>query len=348
MTASASTPEPTVAASDPPLLSIIVPAYNVAPYVAAAIESALDQTYPHLEVIVVNDGSTDRTLEIIESVAALRKDARLKIANRANGGVPAARNTGIAMASGSLIGFLDADDIWRPSKAQEQVAHLLADPTIGISFSFSEYIEEDGRRTGKIARPRKPHPTLHDMIRANHVGNGSTPIVRRECFDMAGPFNESLRSCEDHEMWCRSMWVTGLRTVAIARPLTLYRVRDSSLSFDFGNFVKYSELATSCLRERLVDVPSYLFRASQAEHYRVAAWKAELTHRHPDAVRLMARSLRTWPWHFLYSFHLAATSLALFLPTRDREQITVWYRMWRDRYLAWRDRGKNSQAQTPR
>lgn len=315
-----------VASANAPLLSIVIPAFNVGPYIAAALHSALDQTYRGVEVIVVNDGSTDHTAQVIADVMALRSDSRLRVIHQRNGGLSAARNTGIAAAAGEFIGFLDADDVWHPTKAERHIRHLLADPTLGISYSHSQYIEEDGRPTGRIAATRKISPSLRDMIKANHVGNGSTPVVRRICFKQAGTFRTSLRSCEDYELWCRILWATELRAEAIPEPLTLYRLRSDSLSFAYRTFVANADMAVESLRAELPGVPGRYFRAGRAEHYRVAAWKAELTGQHREAVRLVMRSLQLCPWLILGDFKAGSTALALLMPPWLRQQLTVWYR----------------------
>lgn len=318
-----------LSAATEPSLSIVIPSYNVAPYIEAAILSALDQTFTDLEVIVVNDGSTDQTAAIIERVAAERADPRLRIIHRANGGLAAARNTGIEAALGEFIGFLDSDDIWHPTKAAKHIDRMRADPAIGISFSHSQYIAESGVPTGGILFAKKTKPSLHDMIRRNHVGNGSTPIVRSICFKKAGVFREELKSCEDYEMWCRILWATDLRAEAIQEPLTSYRLRDSSLSFNFEKFVSNADLAMSALRKRMKHVPERLFRAGHAEHYRIAAWKAAITGQDKSAANLLIRSLRLWPWLLLYDFHVGATILALLLPTKLRLQLMTWFKSLR-------------------
>lgn len=312
-----------------PALSIVIPSYNVAPYIEAAIVSALDQVFTDLEVVVVNDGSTDETPAIIQRIADERADPRLRIIHRPNGGLSAARNTGIEAARGEFIGFLDSDDIWHPAKAQKHMAQLRADPSIGISFSYSAYIEEGGKPTGGFLFAKKTEPTLHDMIRRNHIGNGSTPIVRRACFEVAGVFREELKSCEDYEMWCRILWSTDFRAEAIGEPLTSYRLRDSSLSFNFDKFILNADLAMIALRREMKHVPERLFRSGHAEHYRVAAWKAALTGQDKSAIALLLKSLRLWPWLILYDFHAGATAFALFLPSKPRQRLMAWYKSLR-------------------
>lgn len=312
-----------------PELSVIIPVFNAAPYIADSINSALDQSFADLEVIVVNDGSTDDTAQAIEAVVRARSDPRLHVITRANGGASAARNTGIAAARGEFVGFLDGDDLWCPTKAERHIEHLRKDGGIGISFSYAEYLTHDGKRTNKFWLTKNLNPTALDMIVSNHIGNGSAPIVRRFCFEKAGGFPEDLRRCEDHEMWCRILWCTQLRAAAIPEPLTLYRLHGDSLSFAFENFLADGEKALSSLRATMNDVPEHHFRAARAEQYRIAAWKAELTNQHRAAVHLAARSLRMHPRQVLDDLRQGASTLALLLPPGWRIRVTGWYRCLR-------------------
>ncbi len=301
-----------------PLLTIVIPAYNVAPYVRAAVESALAQTYSDLEVIAVDDGSTDATPTVLESTRRASGDPRLRIVRQQNAGLAGARNTGIFHARGTFIGFLDADDVWLPDKAELQIAMMQGDSSIGLSFSDSEYLTEDGCATGSILQAAKVRPTLHDMIRRNHVGNGSAAIVRRECFDTAGLFRPELRSCEDYEMWCRILDRTTFRAQSIPRPLTLYRVRETSLSFDTMRFVENADQAIACLREEMPGVPERVIRAGHAEHYRIAAWKAISSGRSRDGFTLMARAARLRPLLLLADWRAFGTLVALVVPRDAR------------------------------
>jgi glycosyltransferase involved in cell wall biosynthesis len=311
------------------MLSIVIPAYNVSAYIEEAIDSALAQTLTDLEVIVIDDGSTDDTAEVIERVIKKHNDPRLKVLRRANGGLAAARNTGILMSSGEYIGFLDADDIWLSTKTERQVEMMDRDPTIGISFSQSRYMLENGALTSHLLQADKLSPSFHDMIRRNHVGNGSAPIVRRRCFEQAGRFNEALKSCEDYEMWCRILWLTEFRIQGIPEPLTLYRIRDTSLSFNFAKFLANADLAMTALRTQMRYVPERVFRAAHAEHYRIAAWKAGSTQQDAVARKLLLKALRLWPWLIVSDWRVIAVAVALLIPRQSREGIIGRVKSWR-------------------
>lgn len=311
------------------ILSIVIPAYNVAPYIEAAIDSALAQTLRNIEVIVVDDGSTDTTPDVIEHSIDKHRDPRLKVLRRKNGGLAAARNTGMLLATGKYIGFLDGDDVWLPEKSHLQISVMEADPTIGISFSHSTYMLDDGTVTENILYADKLVPSFHDMIRRNHVGNGSTPIVRAECFRQAGRFNEALKSCEDYEMWCRILWLTEFRAVGVDRPLTLYRLRNSSLSFNFEKFLANADLAMAALRSQMKNVPEKVFRAAHAEHYRIAAWKAGSTQQDAVARALLWKALAIWPWLLFSDWRVAAVAAALLVPKGIRADLVGKAKMLR-------------------
>ncbi|HEX8374526.1 MAG TPA: glycosyltransferase family 2 protein [Geminicoccaceae bacterium] len=294
-----------------PILSVVIPAYNVERYIEAAVRSALGQTLREIEVLVVDDGSTDATPLLLARLERELRDPRLRIIRKVNGGLSAARNTGIRAARGALIGFLDGDDLWRPEKAERHVARMDRDRRLGVTFSHSEYLTDDGRPTGRLHVSRLRRPGLGQMIRRNHVGNGSSPVVRRECFAQAGLFDEGLRSCEDYEMWVRILGTTRHAIGRIPEPLTLYRLRDSSLSTAFEGFLASADQAVATLRERLPAMPERVFREGHAVHYRIASRKAVSLGQRLLAIRYFGRALAICPWLFLIDPRAVATALLI-------------------------------------
>jgi glycosyltransferase involved in cell wall biosynthesis len=300
-------------------LSIVIPAYNVAPYIAAAVNSALQQTIHDVEVIVVDDGSTDETALVLTALAEEWRDGRLRIIRQENGGLSEARNTGIRAAKGQYIGFLDADDIWRRNKAERHLAALEADPEVAISFSHSEYITEDGLCTGRYQLSDCAAPTLIDMIRRNHVGNGSSAIARSECFRSAGLFRKELCACADYEMWCRILATTGMRAKLVPEALTLYRERPASLSYS-ENFVVDGELAIAALRASISAVPAEVFCVGLAETYRIAARKAASQNAKLRATTYLLTALWYNP-QLMGNWRAIGTLAAIFTPARLRSYL---------------------------
>lgn len=220
-----------------PYASIVVPAYNVAATLGETLRSLLDQTYGAYEIIVVDDGSSDMSVAIARSFG----DARIRVVRQANRGLAGARNSGIAAAKGTYIGFCDADDLWRPGKLAAHVAHLQNNPQVGISFSGSILIDEESQPTGLAQRPRLHAITAAHMFRRNPIGNGSSPVIRRAALeDIAFRprhedlrdwyFDERLRQSEDIELWLRLMLTTDWHVEGIPGLLTKYRVAAKGLS----------------------------------------------------------------------------------------------------------------------
>jgi glycosyltransferase involved in cell wall biosynthesis len=307
-----------------PLVSVVIPCYNVQAYVSESICSALDQTYRHLEVIVVNDGATDGTQAVIDAALSDRRDPRVRVLQQSNGGLSAARNTGIFAARGALIAFLDGDDVWRADKIEQHVKLMQSDSGIGLSFSFSEYMTENGHRTGAELTTRRCEPTLKDMILRNHFGNGSTVVARKECFELAGCFSPELKSCEDYEMWCRILWITRCKAVCVPYPLTYYRLRESSLSFNVMKFTASAELSIRRLRDQLGDVPAGWLRQGLAEHYRIAAWKAAMSGQDRQSRQLLWRAVHEYPCLALSDFRPVAIVAFLLLPAAHRASAAAW------------------------
>lgn len=297
-----------------PALSVVIPAYNVGSYVGRAVESVLDQTCQDIEVIVVDDGSTDDTAEILASIARDRRDGRLVIVRQANSGLSAARNAGIRRARGRFVGFLDGDDAWHPKKAERHIALMDVDSSAMITFSHSVCIGEDGEPTGVRLETGKPELLLDDLIRSNLIGNGSTPVVRRECFEAVGLFRETLRSCEDYDLWCRILSLPGARAVLVPELLTFYRIRHDSLTFDFERFLGAAEDVMRRLRQDFPEIGERVLREGHAEHYRIAAWKAATTKRRWLALRYLSKALRICPWLPLLDLRASGTLAAIILP----------------------------------
>ena len=124
-----------------PLVSIIIPVYNAERYVYSTLDSVLNQTWRNLEVIVVNDGSTDRSMEVCQQF----DDPRIIYVEQGNGGAATARNTGIRHARGEYLGFIDADDTWMPEKIARHMQQFDQDPDLGLVYSFSSLMDEAGK-----------------------------------------------------------------------------------------------------------------------------------------------------------------------------------------------------------
>jgi glycosyltransferase involved in cell wall biosynthesis len=208
-----------------PLVSVVIPAYNAAWCVRKAIDSVLTQDFHDFEIIVVDDGSTDDTA----SVLAAYGDT-IRVVSQRNGGLSSARNSGIRVARGELVAFLDADDWWLPGKLARQIALMRAHPGIGFS-STSARVEHPGGQVLTLWRCAQWEGSFLVHLfgsNADVAGSGSAVIVRRVLFDRVGEFDEALRSLEDIDMWMRLAAVTGY--ACLDEPLAVILKRPGSMS----------------------------------------------------------------------------------------------------------------------
>lgn len=217
-----------------PAISVIVPAYNAERTILKTIESVQKQTFSDFELIVINDGSTDQTLELIGNL----KDPRIKTFSYSNGGLPTARNRGMSHATGDFITFLDADDLWTPDKLQLQLAALQQHPEAGVAYSWSYFMDEQGDffHTGKPVFFEGNVYT--NLLVSNFLESGSNPMIRKQAIESVGKFDPTLGSCEDWDFWLRlaARWPF----VVVPQPQILYRQSLSSMSSKMEVMEKYS------------------------------------------------------------------------------------------------------------
>lgn len=207
-----------------PQVSIIIPTYNHGRFVAQAVESALAQTYPDLEVIVVDDGSTDHTQAILSSYGA-----RIHTITQENRGVSAARNAGILAARGGYFVFLDADDLVPPNKLALQVPVLRARPDWGLVYSSYQHVDESAAHVLRESRANKQGYLLKDLLCRTLFFPLGAALVRRECLDRVGLFDESCPAAADIDMWTR-IARAGYAFGTIDQPLFQSRVVKGSMS----------------------------------------------------------------------------------------------------------------------
>jgi glycosyltransferase involved in cell wall biosynthesis len=204
------------AANRDELVSVIVPAYQAEAYLEEALESALAQDHRDVEVVVVDDGSTDRTAEIAlaHGVHVLRQPNR---------GPAAARNAGVAVARGAFITILDADDVWPTDRLSRQLTHLREHPEIDIVLGLTEV----------FLTPGQPPPAHDPRFAAGEqvAGHPATMLVRREVFEMVGTFDESLRLSEDID-WLARASDAGVRSARLDHTLLRYRIHAANTSRD--------------------------------------------------------------------------------------------------------------------
>ena len=214
------------------LISVIVPTYNSARFLDEAVESAVGQTYKNLEVLIIDDGSTDGTEALVKKWQNKSTGIHY-IKHEKNKGLPAARNTGIRYAKGKYIALLDADDTWLPRKLDVQL-HKLEE--LGVDVLFSNWFIWQGEKKQiafdfKQERVFSKEKGLCAYIRKNY-GVPSTAFIKRSALEKVGLFDESLKSSEDYDLWLRFL-LKGFKIGLLREPLAYYRLHSTQMSTNF-------------------------------------------------------------------------------------------------------------------
>lgn len=278
-----------------PTVSVIMPMFNVQAYVAQAIESVLAQSFTDFELICVDDGCKDNTLQIVNSFT----DNRVRIVKQANRGLAGARNTGIALAKGQFIALLDSDDFWHPDKLALHVAHFHNDPELGVSYSASEFVDEQGQRLGIGQHPKLTHISASDIFCRNPVGNGSAPVFRASALASIAKvinkrwyyFDEKLRQSEDIELWVRMILQGDIKFEGLAQGLTYYRVNDGGLSANIDKQLASWEAAVQGNRENFPEFFDQYYSLALAYQKRYLARRAVRSRDGKVAIKLMNAAL---------------------------------------------------------
>jgi glycosyltransferase involved in cell wall biosynthesis len=284
-----------------PAVSVVIPLYQTERYIAGTIRSVLAQTFADFEILVIDDGSKDRGPAIARSF----NDPRVRVISQENRGLAGARNTGIRLAAAPLIAFLDADDLWQPTKLAEHVAQMTADASVGVSFSHSRFIDEAGLPLGLYQRPAGRAFTADEHFCNNPIGNGSAPVIRRAVFDAIGFkaesldrvcwFDESFRQSEDVECWVRIAATTSWQFACVDEALTDYRVNAGGLSADTEKQLATWLRFRAKLKTYAPELEARSGARAEAYQYRTFARRSVRSGDGRGAVRMMAKALKLHP-----------------------------------------------------
>lgn len=271
-----------------PHLSVIIPAYNAEAFIVDTVNSALNQTFQDLEVIVIDDGSKDGTLTALEPFGN-----RIRVHQQANGGVAKARNTGVALAKGEWIAFLDADDLWLPDKLEKQ----LSIPSVPMSYTDRLNIGERGdlpERQSDLT-PMPGGDLFVPLMREGNFITNTSVLMRRALFEQLGGFYTGLNGTEDWDLWIRVAERHHIGVVA--EPLVKYRFHGGSIS---RNYERMSRERTQVIaraldleRGRALDWMTR--RQIWAETWRTNGWDAGRSGARLNALTGYARAALAWP-----------------------------------------------------
>lgn len=294
-----------------PRVSVVVPAYNISAYIQSALVSLQQQSLCDFEVLVVDDGSTDNTANIID--AFCQQDARFRLLKKANGGLSSARNYGIKFAQSDYIALLDGDDLYEPDKLLSHVNVLERHPDVGVVYSASKVIRNDGtlsfmRLSGK---PIMSDPLL-SLLCKNFVGHGSNAVFRRCLIDEIGEFDECLASSEDIDFWLRIAALKTWRFHRVSAALSCYRVRPTGLSFNVEKMRQCNEIVLASAYQRTPTVVKPILPMAKAYLYRYLARLALMGGDFAQARHLIRTSLSEDASIFWRDLRSLATLIAIY------------------------------------
>lgn len=220
-----------------PLTSVVVTNYNYGRFLSQALDSVLAQSYPHIEVVVVDDGSNDNSLDVLRTYGS-----RVRVIPQQNRGVSEARNRGIRESRGELVAFLDADDAWLPDKLSKQVA-LLESGDFGMVYCGLRCVDEDGNLLG-VTTDGLSGRVLRELALLETPGipaSGSSALIPKHCFEVVGLFEPALSTSADWDLWRR---IACRFSIGMLRePLVSYRLHRASMHRNLDLFERDMLLA---------------------------------------------------------------------------------------------------------
>jgi glycosyltransferase involved in cell wall biosynthesis len=211
-----------------PRVTVVIPAYNAEATLGETLESLFAQTFADFELIMVDDGSTDGTVRVAESVG----DHRLRALSVPNGGVSRARNHGVAQARGEFVAFLDADDLWEPGKLEQQIAVFDAQPSAGLCVTGAIRVDGASRELAPIPVLDTDDPCRTLLLQSMAVGCISSGMVRKTLLESVGGFDPRFSQCADWDLWLRLSRAGGIAVVP--EQLVRYRSSRGNMSSDIG------------------------------------------------------------------------------------------------------------------
>lgn len=255
-----------------PQISVVIPVYNGESTIEETIASVLAQTFTDFELIIINDGSQDNTVEIIQKIITETADRRIKLYSYNNGGLAASRNRGITKAEGVYISFIDADDLWTTDKLTSQYQALQNHPEAAVAYSGTDWIDEAGNFLKNSSPPSLSGDIYGVLLLSNIVGSGSNALIKKEVLSITGGFDESLKASEDWDFLIRL--AAKYQFIRIDAPQILYRQSPNSMS----SKLSYQEQETiKVIRKAFRQAPShlqYLKRISLSNTYIYLTYKS--------------------------------------------------------------------------
>ena len=248
-------------------ISVIIPAYNAEKTIQETIESVLKQTLSDFEIIIIDDGSQDGTVEIVSTFS----DSRIKAFSYANAGACVSRNRGFTHSIGEFIAFLDADDLWKPNKLKSQLQALENNPRADVAYSWSDCINEQSKFLRRGGYSRASGNVYPQLLLLNILENGSNPLIRRQAIADIGGFDESLPAGQDWDLYLRL--AINRQFILVPRKHILYRASTDSISSNLDNLEAGSLQVINQAFKQAPESLQKLKRSSLANLYKYLVFK---------------------------------------------------------------------------
>lgn len=276
-----------------PLISVVIPVYNGEKTIRETIESVLNQTLADFELLIIDDGSQDSTLEVVASI----KDPRIKVFSYPNANQAVSRNRGLSHAVGEYISFIDADDLWTPDKLEAQLTALQKDPQAALAYSWTDSIDEAGQFF-RVGGHRSESGNVFILLALNDfIESGSNPLIRKQALIEAGGFDAALTPAEDWDMWLRL--ASRYHFVVVPLVQILYRVRANSSS---TNVAKMEASSLRVIERTYMLAPEsmqHLKRVTIGNRYKYLTFKAldgyPVWHKGFTALRFFGNAVKNDP-----------------------------------------------------
>ena len=253
-----------------PMVTVVIPCYNSLRYIAETMETVLKQTYQDFEVLVVNDGSTDGTADWVNALSD--REPKVRMVSQANQGLAGARCTGVTNARGKYVAFIDDDDLWSFTKLEKQVNSLESNPQAGLCYTWTALADSEGKPTGRVIASNAEGNVWQAMTEMNIVCCGSTPMIRRSCFDDVGLFDRQVSPSDDWDMWWRI--AAKYEFTVIKEPLILYRQHPNNSSKKCDRMLETSRIL---IERNFANAPTELLHLRNRSYgciYLYLGWRA--------------------------------------------------------------------------
>lgn len=252
-----------------PLITIVMPCFNAQNTIKETIESVLNQSYKQYELLVINDGSSDDSVELINLYTSL--DNRISLISIENQGVSVARNTGILHARGEYIAFLDSDDLWHPTKLEQQIEYMSKHLDVGVCFSRVEFLSQTGQPLNQYSTVPAQGLIATGLLTENLTCTTSNVFCRQQVIKEVGPFNTTMSFAEDQEWLLRVVLMSSWKIMGLQQVHVGYRTNQGSLSSQLDRMEQGWESLVNQVRCYAPEFIEQHYQSAKAIHLRYLA-----------------------------------------------------------------------------